>query len=88
MSKMAAKIETRLKDAFTVAQIHVADVSEAHRGHAGHREGGESHFEVKLAAAEFADMTRLQRHRAVHKALGAEIIGTIHALALDLSSPA
>jgi BolA protein len=30
-------------------------------------------------------MSRLERHRAVHAALGPELIGRIHALALELA---
>jgi BolA protein len=30
-------------------------------------------------------MSRLARHRAVHAALGPDLMGRIHALALDLS---
>jgi len=39
---MAVKdeIESALHAAFTVETLAVADVSEAHRGHAGFREGG------------------------------------------------
>ncbi|MGV6839408.1 MAG: BolA family protein [Planktomarina sp.] len=85
MSNMAEKIEEKLKDAFTVKHITVSDVSAAHQGHAGYQEGGESHFDVVLQADEFQGMSRIARHRAVHAALGQDIIQSIHALALDLS---
>jgi len=35
----------------------------------------------------FAGKTRIARHRMVHSALGPELIGRIHALALDLDTP-
>lgn len=78
------EIEHALHDAFTVEQLIVADVSEAHRGHAGFQEGGESHFDVTIIAADFAGLSRLAKHRAVHAALGAELIDRIHALSLDI----
>ncbi|QUJ75098.1 BolA family transcriptional regulator [Sulfitobacter albidus] len=81
---VTAQIEAALRAAFTVESLQVNDVSEAHRGHAGFQEGGESHFDVALTAPELAGKTRIAKHRAVHAALGPELIGRIHALSLDL----
>lgn len=78
------EIETRLTDAFTPTELIVVDDSERHRGHAGYSEGGESHFNVKIRAAAFDGQSRIQRHRAVHSALGADLVGRIHALSLDI----
>lgn len=78
------EIRTRLQAAFDPSRLDVVDDSEAHRGHAGYRSGGESHFNVRIRAASFAAQTRVQRHRAVHAALGAELVARIHALSLDI----
>ncbi|MFD0980777.1 MULTISPECIES: BolA family protein [Tropicimonas] len=83
---VADEIAERLTAAFSPRELQVVDDSEKHRGHAGYQEGGESHFNVRIAADSFADMSRLARHRAVHAALGPELIGRIHALALDISA--
>ncbi|KIN61474.1 BolA family protein [Sulfitobacter noctilucae] len=83
MSK-AEEIEARLRAALAPREIEVVDDSESHRGHAGFQEGGESHFNVRLRAEAFKGMNRLARHRAVHGAIGPELMGRIHALALDL----
>lgn len=80
------EIETRLRDAFAPTELRVVDDSERHRGHAGYQEGGESHFNVTIRAPAFKGMSRIQRHRAVHGALGAELVGRIHALALDIGA--
>lgn len=80
------EIENALRAAFAVEQLAVEDVSEAHRGHAGFREGGETHFDVEISAPDFKGMSRLAKHRAVHGALGKDLIGRIHALSLDISS--
>ena len=77
-------IEKSLQDAFRPVHLTVLDVSESHRGHSGFQEGGESHFNVRIRAAAFEGKSRIMRHRAVHAALGPELIGRIHALALDL----
>jgi len=85
--RLADQMKERLRSAFSAEMIEIVDESESHRGHSGYREGGESHFRIRMRAAEFASMTRLERHRAVHAALGAEIVGRIHALALELTHP-
>lgn len=78
------EIEDSLRAAFDPSQIVVVDDSASHAGHAGAPDAGESHFNVMLRSAEFAGKNRVSRHRAVHAALGADLIGRIHALALDL----
>lgn len=81
------EIKHRLNAAFSPQFLEVIDESEQHRGHAGFQEGGESHFRVRLRAASFAGQSRIARHRAVHAALGSELITAIHALALELDIP-
>lgn len=80
------EIFERLSAAFSPRELDVVDDSESHRGHAGFQEGGESHFNVKIRAQDFDNMSRIARHRAVHSALGKELVGRIHALALDIDS--
>ncbi len=82
----SARIRAQLEQAFDAQVVEVYDESEQHRGHAGYQEGGQSHFRVVLRAPEFADMNRVARHRAVHAAIGAQLMGEIHALALELST--
>ncbi|WP_195820586.1 BolA family protein [Roseobacter sp. MH60115] len=77
------EIEDRLREAFAPHMLEVVDDSESHRGHAGYPEGGESHFNVAIRARQFKGMTRVARHRAIHAALGPQLISEIHALAID-----
>ncbi|NDW52003.1 BolA family transcriptional regulator [Aliiroseovarius sp. PrR006] len=79
------RIHQALSEAFVPEHLEVIDESEQHRGHAGYQDGGESHFRVIIRAPSFADMSRIARHRAVHKALGADLVSEIHALALEIS---
>ncbi len=79
------EIRGKLQAAFQPRVLEVSDDSEAHRGHAGYREGGQSHFTVVIEAESFAPMSRIARHRAVHAALGKDLVGRIHALALQIS---
>ena len=84
---VSAEIRARLQEAFAPAELVVIDDSESHRGHSGYREGGQSHFNVRIRAEAFRGQARLARHRAVHAALGEELVGRIHALALDIDAP-
>ncbi|MBR9651217.1 BolA family protein [Thalassovita aquimarina] len=79
-----SQIESRLSAAFSPDFLAVTDESEMHRGHAGYGPGGESHFRVKIRAAALADLSRIDRHRAIHRVLGADLISQIHALALEV----
>lgn len=78
------EIEDKLRSAFAPREIVVVDDSASHAGHAGAPSAGESHFNVMLRSVEFEGKNRISRHRAVHAALGADMMARIHALALDL----
>lgn len=80
------EIRQKLEQAFAPALLEVVDESEMHRGHAGYQEGGQSHFRVQMRSSAFDGQSRIAKHRAVHAALGPDLIGKIHALALDLDS--
>lgn len=82
--RVSDQIETRLRAAFSPRSLTVEDESESHRGHAGYRDGGQSHFHVALDAPELDALSRVARHRAVHTALGADLVARIHALRLTL----
>ncbi|MEZ5887564.1 MAG: BolA family protein [Paracoccaceae bacterium] len=84
---LAAEMEEKLRAAFAPERLEIEDESERHRGHAGYREGGESHFRVRMRARAMAGLGRLERHRAIHRALGPAILGRLHALALDVEGP-
>lgn len=83
--RTADEIHARLTEAFTPIVLSVVDESEQHRGHGGWREGGETHFRVTMQAPALAPMSRIARHRAVHAALGPDLVDRIHALSLDLT---
>ena len=83
---VAEEIRARLEAEFRPTRLDVVDESERHRGHAGWQEGGESHFRVAIASPAFGPMTRIERHRAVHAALGRDLVGRIHALALTIEA--
>ena len=73
MTPTQREIALRLEAAFAPARLEVVNES-----------SGDSQFRVLIAAAAFAPMSRLARHRAVHAALGPALMGRIHALALEI----
>jgi BolA protein len=79
-------IRACLQQAFSPSVLEVVDDSERHRGHAGYRDGGQTHFNVRIRARTFDGQSRVARHRAVHDALGADLVGRIHALSLDIGA--
>ena len=83
--RIEEEMRNKLQAAFEPRELVIVDESEQHRGHAGYREGGQSHFQVTIAADSFGPMSRIERHRAVHDALGKDLVGNIHALSLQIS---
>ncbi len=81
--RVADEIEAKLRAAFAPRTLEVVDDSASHAGHAGAPAAGQSHFNVVIRADAFQGQSRIARHRAVHSAIGAELIGRIHALAID-----
>jgi BolA protein len=83
----AKRIHEKLAAAFMPAELTVEDQSARHAGHAGARPGGESHFHVRVVAAVFEGLSRVERQRRIHAALEAELRGTVHALSLSALTP-
>jgi BolA protein len=77
-------ITAKLTEKFAPAFLDVIDESMLHHGHAGWREGGETHFRVRIATRHFDGMSRVAQHRAVMDALDAELKGRVHALAIEV----
>ena len=85
--RMADRISRKLTGALAPARLAVKDNSEQHRGHAGWRAGGETHFQVEIVSARFAGLTRVARQRLVYGALAEELAGGVHALELKTLTP-
>ncbi len=83
---VAEEIRVRIEAALAPDRLEVIDESERHRGHAGWREGGETHFRLRIMAPGLAGLPRIERHRAVHRALGPDLVARIHALALEIAA--
>ena len=77
------EIRQRLEASFSPSRLEVVNESHRHAGHSGDDGTGESHFAVLIRAETLVDLSRLQRHRAVHGALG-DLNQRVHAIALDI----
>ena len=82
-----ASITNKLREAFSPESLAVSDESHLHEGHAGHRVGGETHFRVYIVSSAFEGKSRIERHRMINSALGAELEGGVHALAIHAKAP-
>ncbi|HQS19022.1 BolA family protein [Reyranella sp.] len=88
MGKVATAIDSKLRAAFAPARLAVEDESSKHHGHAGWREGGETHFRVEIVSQAFEGKTRVARQRLVYAALKEELDAGLHALAMETLTPA
>ena len=85
--RVAQIIETKLAAALQPTALTVIDESASHAGHAGAREGGETHFRLDIVSADFAGKSRVARQRMVYAVLAEELKGPIHALSLVTRTP-
>lgn len=85
---VADEMQALLREAFAPSRLEIINDSASHAGHSGDDGSGESHFTIVIEAAQFAEMSRLARQRAVIAALG-DIVGQrVHAVAINASVPA
>jgi BolA family transcriptional regulator, general stress-responsive regulator len=87
MGDVAMAIDKKLRQRLTPIRLNIEDESSLHRGHAGHREGGESHFRVEIVSPAFEGQSRIARQRLVYQVLKDEFDAGLHALALTTLTP-
>lgn len=78
--RMAEKLEA----AFSPSLLQVIDESHHHAGHSGSRPDGESHFRIRISAAAFDGLNRVNQHRKVNEVLAEELNSRVHALAIEV----
>ncbi|HMI96441.1 MAG TPA: BolA family protein [Micropepsaceae bacterium] len=84
---VANRLREKLETAFAPQTLAIEDESARHSGHSGAREGGESHFRVRIVSAAFNGLTRVERQRRVYAVVADEIEAGLHALALTTLTP-
>ena len=87
MGAVTEAMRRKLDAAFAPSRLDIVDDSDKHKGHDGHREGGESHFTLIIEAAAFAGVNRVERQRRINHALAEELAGPVHALSIKALAP-
>ena len=90
---VAAIILKKLTVGLSPSEISLVDDSWKHAGHHHEggidaKDGGETHFQLRLVSASFEGQNRVARHRAVTALLKDEMAGPVHALAIQALTPA
>ena len=80
-------ITRTLDERFRPTVLTVVDESHQHAGHAGWREGGETHFRLDIVSKAFQGKSRVERHRMVNAALAPAFERGLHALAIQARAP-
>lgn len=80
------RMETKLAT-LAPTLLEVIDESHKHHGHSGWKEGGETHFRIRIVAPAFAGQSRLARHRLINDLVAEELRERVHALAIEARAP-
>ena len=84
---MASRMRAKLEAAFSPSDLVIEDESAKHAGHSGAREGGETHFRIRIVSKSFVGLNRVQRQRKVYEAVADELAERVHALSLVTLTP-
>jgi BolA protein len=80
-------ITATLRERLDPIRLVVEDESQQHFGHAGWREGGETHFRIDVVSRAFEGKSRIERHRVINAALAGAFERGLHALAIQAKAP-
>jgi BolA protein len=80
-------ITATLRERLDPTRLVVEDESQQHFGHAGWREGGETHFRIDVVSRAFEGKSRIERHRVINAALAGAFERGLHALAIQAKAP-
>ena len=67
--------------------LELVDESAKHRGHAGARPEGGTHWSLRIVSPAFAGKPTVARHRMIYQALGELMQDPIHALQINARAP-
>ena len=76
MAMDAAEIERMIREGIPGCTVRIEDLR-----------GDGDHYAAYVEAAAFKGKSRVQQHQMVYQALGGNMGGTLHALALTTSAP-
>lgn len=82
-------ITDKLEAKFSPVSLEVINESHLHSGHQEKFDGsGETHLRIKIVSTAFEGMNRIMRHRAINEQVDEEIAKGLHAVAIDVKTPA
>jgi len=84
---MSERIRQKLEAGLAPRRLSIVDDSHRHAGHAGARDGGETHFRLEIVADSFTGKSRIERQRLVYGLLAEEMSERVHALQLTTLAP-
>ena len=84
---MTARLREKLESALLPIALDIEDESARHAGHAGAREGGETHFKIRIVSHSFAGLSRVERQRKLYAAVADELAERVHAKSLVTLTP-
>ena len=76
MPMQASEIERMIKTALPDAEIVITDLA-----------GDGDHYSARVVSAAFRGLSRVRQHQMVYEALGGQVGGALHALALETATP-
>ena len=86
-ANMTSRLRAKLEAALSPLALEIEDESAKHAGHAGAREGGETHYRIRIVSQSFTGLSRVQRQRKVYAAVAEELAERVHALSLVTLTP-
>lgn len=75
-------ITKKINSSISVTSLDIEDDSARHAGHAGWKQGGETHFNIRITSPDFKGLSKVQIHRLIYDILKEEMDGKIHALSI------
>lgn len=87
MGAIRDEMELRLRENFRPTRMELVDDSTKHAGHSGHNPAGESHFSLFIESELFIGKSRVERQRAINRALADLLQERVHALAIRAAAP-
>ncbi len=76
MPMEASEIERMIKKALPDAEILITDLA-----------GDGDHYSARVVSETFRGLSRVRQHQLVYEALGGQVGGALHALALETATP-
>ena len=81
-------IEDKIRRELKPAALEIVNESHLHAGHQETFDGtGETHLRIRIVAAAFEGLSRIERHRRLNALVTAEMDKGLHAIAIEAKAP-